>query len=372
MDIAPVISSSFGEIRGNHFHSGLDYKTNQREGYPVYAVADGYISRLRVQAAGFGNAIYITHPNGFTSVYGHLKNFNERISQTIKNYQYRIESFEVDFPLLSVEIPVKKGEVISWSGNSGSSGGPHLHFEIRDTQTEEVINPQLFGLTIPDRVKPTINGLYLYRINNEPFSENTVKQYFQVKGENGIYKLHQSPVINVNGQTGFGIMASDKNSASANIVGIYSISLKLDGETIYNAVWERFFFDHSRAINSHLDFPALIKSGRKIHKSFIDPGNPLKLYKTIINNGLLNISDTETHSLEYIVEDVAGNISQLNFSIRYNAESVIKSKDLHAGTRFPYNQDNKFDAQDIKIEIPEGALYSDLNFNYSTLPENIA
>ena len=367
LDIVPVISGSFGELRGNHFHSGLDYKTNQREGYPVYAVADGYISRLRVSATGFGNAVYITHPNGYTSVYGHLKKYNDRITQTVKTYQYRIESFEVDFPLLSVEIPVKKGDLIAWSGNSGGSGAPHLHFELRDTQTEETINPQLFGLTIPDRVKPTINGLYLYRLNDEPFSEYTPKQYFQVAGANGAYKLNQSPIINVSGQFGFGIITNDKNSASANSLGIYSIELELNGKTIYNSVWEKFTFENSRAINSHLDFPALLKTGRRIQKSFVDPGNPLKLYKTLVNNGLLTITDNEIHDVQYLIKDVAGNTSRLNFRVKYNADAVIKVKHIDATTRFPFDQDNRFESGDIKVFIPQGALYTDLYFNYNSL-----
>jgi murein DD-endopeptidase MepM/ murein hydrolase activator NlpD len=149
LDLPPIISGNFGEIRTNHFHSGLDLKTNQREGYPVYASADGFISRIRVQIGGGGNALYISHPNGYTTVYMHLRNFNERISMPLKTYQYRMQKFDVDFPLLSVEIPVKRGEIIGWSGNTGSSGGPHLHFEIRDTKTEEPINPQLFGIRIP-------------------------------------------------------------------------------------------------------------------------------------------------------------------------------------------------------------------------------
>src|SRR6476661_8576715 len=178
LDLPPSTAGSFGELRANHFHSGLDFRTNQREGYPVYAVADGSISRIRVQIGGFGNALYIMHPNGYTTVYAHLQRFNERIETILRLYQYKKESFDVDFPLLPIDIPVKKGEVIAWSGNTGSSGGPHLHFEIRDTKTEETINPQLFGIRIPDKVRPIITGIYLYNLSGEAFSEKTSKEYF--------------------------------------------------------------------------------------------------------------------------------------------------------------------------------------------------
>ena len=366
LDLAPIISGSFGELRGNHFHSGMDFKTNQREGYPVYAVADGYISRLRVQSVGFGNAVYITHPNGYSTVYGHLQRFNDRISQTVKNYQYRIESYDVDFPLLSIEIPVKKGEIIAWSGNSGSSGGPHLHFEIRDSQTEETINPQLFGLTVPDRAKPIINGLYLYKLGGQPFSHKTTKQYFQVTGAAGSYKLNQEPVINFNGDAGFGIMTHDNNSASANMVGVYSIELFIDDKSIYSSVWERFFFEHSRSINSHLDYPAYISAGRRIQKSFVEPNNFLTLYKNLQNNGIINISDGEIHDVKYVVKDVAGNTSYLNFRIKNTPQSILAANSNPATNKFFFDQDNNFETSEFKISAPKGSFYNDLDFTYNT------
>jgi murein DD-endopeptidase MepM/ murein hydrolase activator NlpD len=364
LDLPPIISGSFGELRGNHFHSGMDFKTNQRQGYPVYAVADGFISRLRVQSVGFGNAIYITHPNGFSTVYGHLQRFNDRIAQTVKNYQYRIESFEVDFPLLPIEIPVRKGEIIAWSGNSGSSGGPHLHFEIRDSQTEETINPQLFGLTVPDRVKPVISGMYVYRLNGLPFSDQTLKQYFQVTGAGGTYALNKAPVINLSGDVGFGIVTYDRNSASQNPVGVYSIELFVDGQRIYTSVWERFFFHHSRSINAHLDYPAYIASRSRIQKSFVEPGNFLTLYKDLVNNGVVNISDNIIHDVKYVVKDVAGNTSNLSFRIKYNPNSVLPVKELPSKSRFFFDVENIFETPDFKLLAPKGAFYSNLDFRY--------
>lgn len=354
LDLTPALSSSFGEIRSNHLHSGLDYRTNQREGYPVYAVADGSIARLRVQIGGFGNAIYISHPNGYTSVYAHLQRFNPRISKRIKDYQYKTQCFDVDFPLLQTDIPVKKGEIIGWSGNTGGSAGPHLHFEIRDSKTEEIINPQLFGIDIPDKIKPVIRGIYTYRLNGLPFSEKTTKQYHEASSLSG------SALIQINDETGFGLRASDQT-------GIYSIELKLDQKSIYLTALERFYFDHSQAANSYIDYPAYINSGSIIYKTFKEPGNPLTIYKAAINNGIIKPPDDQVHEMEYIVKDVKGNTSTLVFKIKFNNKSIVSSRNAGGQKKFIYNQTNEFSNDAVRLTFPKGALYSDLNFTYSEL-----
>src|SRR4051812_9580192 len=182
LDLPPSTAGSFGELRPNHFHSGLDFKTNERTGYPVHAVNDGYVSRLRVQFGGFGNAIYITHPNGYTSVYGHLERFSPAMAKMVRDSQYKQQSFEVDLKLQPRQIQVCEDDVIAWSGNAGASEGPHLHFEIRDTQTEETINPQLFGLTIPDKVPPVIYSVGIYQLDGNPFSEKTPRRFLPAAG----------------------------------------------------------------------------------------------------------------------------------------------------------------------------------------------
>jgi murein DD-endopeptidase MepM/ murein hydrolase activator NlpD len=159
LDLPPSTAGSFGELRPSHFHSGLDFKTNQRIGYPVHSVFDGYISRVRIQFGGFGQAIYVTHPNGYTSVYGHIDRFTPQVAKYIRDYQYKNQTFVADINLPSGVFPVCKDDIIAWSGNRGGSAGPHLHFELRDTLTEETINPQLFGLTIPDDIPPAITAI---------------------------------------------------------------------------------------------------------------------------------------------------------------------------------------------------------------------
>lgn len=377
LDIKPSTAGAFGEIRPNHFHSGLDFRTNQQEGYPIYAIADGYISRLRVQTGGFGNAVYIAHHNGFTSVYGHLQRFNANILKTIREFQYNQESYTVDFSLPEIQIPVKKGEIIAWSGNTGSSAGPHLHFEIRDSKTEETINPQLFGLEIPDQVKPTISSIYLYELNGKPFSEETKKKTFALTGGAGKYNLASQEPINLSNGSGFGIVTFDKNSASGNTNGPYSINLYLDEKLIYSSVWNRFFFDHSKAVNAHIDYPAYVVSGKVIHKSFIEPGDPLGIYERDLGNGVINLKDDEIHFLKYEVADIAGNKSELVFNVKrdvpqYKVEEVSfqnpRTQSPVIVTPFYYNKLNEVNFENARVILQPGVLYSDINFRYSESP----
>ncbi|PWS30673.1 M23 family metallopeptidase [Pedobacter paludis] len=367
LDITPpALAGSFGEIRGNHFHSGIDFRTNQREGYPVYAVADGYISRLRVQNSGFGQALYLNHPNGFTTVYGHLQRFAPKIATIVKNLEYEKKSFEIDeFPDATL-IPVHKGEVIAWSGNRGSSGGPHLHFEIRDTKTEETINPQFFGILIPDNIPPVIHGLYVYRLNGKTFNESTPKQAIGISGANGSYKTNAP--VSLTGEVGFGIVTTDRHNGLSGTNGVYSIQLELDGKMVYTSALERFAFEDSKAINSHIDYPTYLNTKRSIQKSFVDPGNPLKIYSGLVNSGRINFNDGATHQLRYIITDSKGNSSILPFTV--NAGSApIATPVVLPGTIYPYGKVNEFNAEGVKVIFPQGTLYNDLNFTYKKLPK---
>lgn len=362
----PALAGSFGEIRGNHFHSGIDFRTNQREGYPVYAVADGYISRLRVQNSGFGQALYINHPNGYTTVYGHLQRFAPKIATIVKNLEYEKKTFELDeFPDAAL-IPVRKGEIIAWSGNRGSSGGPHLHFEIRDTKTEETINPQFFGINIPDNIPPVIHGLYAYRLNGQVFNESISKQAIAISGANGNYKT-LAP-INLTGEVGFGIVVTDRHNGLSGTNGVYSIQLEVDGKMVYTSALERFAFENSKAINSHIDYPTYLNTKRSIQKSFVDPGNPLKIYSGLINSGRINFNDGALHQVRYIVTDSKGNSSTLPFTVNAgSAPTAVPT--IPAGIIYPYNKLNEFNADGVKAIFKQGTLYNDLNFTYKRLPK---
>jgi len=368
LDLPPTTAGSFGELRPNHFHSGLDFKTNGQTGFPVHASYDGYISRLRVQFGGFGNAVYITHPNGFTTVYGHVERLAPELEQAVRAQQYQQQSFEVDFNPSPYQLMVCQGDVIAWSGNAGASEGPHLHFEIRDTQTEQTINPQLFGLVIPDRVPPTLGTICVYHLGGEPFSEKTPRQFFGIKGASGHYSMIKPQVINVSGETGFGITATDMNSTSFNHNGIYSIELKVDGQTIFTFSVERFAFDQTHAINAYIDYPTFLNSHRFIQKCFILPGSKISLYPQSINRGLYNFNDNAVHDVEYLVKDVAGNSSSLKIKVKSSPVKTVQTSAPNNALSFHYDKQNEFSNDKIRVIIPPGNLYDDMTFTYATLP----
>ena len=368
LDLTPSTAGSFGELRPNHFHSGLDFKTMQRTGYPVHAVYDGYVSRVRIQFGGFGQALYLTHPNGYTTVYGHINNFTPAVEKYIRDYQYKNQTFEADIPVPAGLFKVQKGDVVAISGNQGASAGPHLHFEIRDTATQETINPQLFGLTIPDTKPPVITAIGIYHLNGNPFSEKTPKEFLPVTGANGNYHLLKPQTLNISGNTGFGISVTDMNDASANHNGIYSLELKLDGITMYTFAVERFAFDQTHAINAYIDYPAFITGRRFMQKCFILPGSRISLYPQSINRGIMAFNDDKLHEVEYIVKDVAGNVSTLTLKVQSNTSASNNLPDKLTGTLFHYDQKNEFNNGKVKVTIMPGNLYDDLDFTYSTLP----
>lgn len=368
LDLPPSTAGSFAELRANHFHSGLDFKTNQRTGFPVHAAAEGYVSRIRVQYGGFGLAVYITHPNGFTTVYGHLERVTPELAKIIKDYQYKNQVWDADFVLQPNQAPLQNGDIFAWSGNAGASGGPHLHFEVRDTKTEQTINAQLFGLTIPDHVSPNIYAIAAYHLNGKPFSESTTKQFISVIGGAGNYRLKEASPIRLSGQCAFGITTNDMNSTSMNRNGIYSIQLNADGKTVYLFAVDRFAFDQTHAINSHIDYPAFLTYGRWMQKSFVDPGNQIGLYNGTQNRGLIDFNDDAIHDLEYVVKDIAGNTSVLKFQVKSSPPPPSAEITATKGTLFKYDQQNIFSTDQVKIILPAGVLYDNLDFIYTALP----
>lgn len=364
VDIKIQLAGTFGELRPNHFHSGIDIRTNSMEGLPIYAVAEGYISRMRVQATGFGYALYITHPNGLVSVYAHLQKYRGAIFDKMKEIQYELKSFEIDTMLSPSLLKVNKGDIIAYGGNSGSSQGPHLHFEIRDALTEEPINPLLCGFEVPDEVNPYIQAVTIYPLNiNSSVNNLKTQQRYLATGNRPNYSINQGAIINAWGELGFGIETIDLQSNSTNKNGVYSVELRKNGERIFYSVMERYYFKDTRAINSHCDFKERNYSGRWIQKSFVEPGNQLTIYKDLDNRGRLKLEPGEIYNMEYIVKDVKGNTSTLNFSINSlekNPYEFTFSNTSRSDELFAYDRENKIELKNFIAEFPAYSFYDSI------------
>jgi len=364
--IPVLLSASFAEIRNNHFHSGIDIKTNGKEGLPVYAAAEGYISRIVVAPNNFGNAIYIDHPNGTTTLYGHLRNFRDDIAQYVKNLQYEKESFSIDQKLPSHQFPVEKGELIAYSGNSGSSGGPHLHFDIRDTRTQDPMNPLGFHLAVTDKTPPAITSLKIYPLGEGSLVNNLhKKQKFGVTLLNGKYRLKNGTRITACGEIGFAVNATDYFDGSWNRCGINYLTLRVDSVELFSFNLNRFPLNGTHYINSHIDYEEWASTRQAFHKTWKDPGNFLDIYEYTKNFGIFDASDGKEHKVEIVVKDAYKNESVLEFIIAGAAKPAQpKQKQKNEATVFKYHSENEFEAPGIKLDCPEGSFYTDFEFDY--------
>lgn len=359
------LAGNFGELRPNHFHAGIDIKTQGKEGYKIYAAADGFVSRVKISPWGYGKTIYIDHPNGYTTVYAHLKLFKGEIAKKTKELQLKNKTWAIDEYFTDTVLPVKKGDIIALSGNSGSSGGPHLHFEIRETKSEHPVNPLFFGFKITDNIKPLIKSIALYPISDTShINARKEMQRFLITGSNGNYKLLNQNSIKVYGNFGIGIETIDKLNGTSNRNGIYSITLINNNDTIFHSEMSEFSFDETRYLNALIDYETKIKDNIRIQKSFIEPNNKLSIYKKTINNGIINLNKGDKTNLTYIVKDSYGNTSTVNFSVQennYKLPTVTNQYD----TLFKYKNHNEFYDKEFKFTIPENCLYNDLPFTYN-------
>ena len=367
LDIPLLLSGNFGELRNNHFHSGLDIKTQGVEGQKVYAVADGFVSRIRIMPIGYGKIIYITHPNGYTSAYAHLQQFKGELAKEVKRYQYANETFEMDYYPPDTLLKVKKGDVVALSGNSGSSGGPHLHFEIRETVSEYAVNPLLFGFDIKDDVKPVIKSISVFPLNDTSYVNNrNATQEFSIIGSNGNYQLSNNVIITAYGQIGVGINTYDQQSGASNQNGVYSIMLFDNNELIYKSELSMFSFNHSRALNSMLDYDIYLCKKTRFQRSCVAPNNPLTIFKEQKNNGTIAIANNETRTINYMVSDINKNIALLSFNILGKKPEAINIATIKAkvDTILKYSDDNILDKHNIMVSFPKGVLYNDLHLQY--------
>ena len=363
-----LFSGDFGELRASHFHSGLDFRTQGRTGMPVCAAKDGYISRIGVSSTGYGNALYMNHPDGTTTVYGHLERFLPKLEEYVREKQYDKESFTINLTLFTEEFSFKKGEIIAWSGNSGSSGGPHLHFEIRDTKTEMACNPLLYDLGIKDKSAPRIAAVYAYPLTEKSYvAQLNNKKRFETVPIPGGYQLKNNLPIEVFGKIGFGIQADDDFNGTGLKCGIYSATLLCDGIPVFGFKMDKFAFEDSRYANSQADFEERIKSRRWVHRLYRQPGNYIKIYDPSQEDGILNLDDGKGHEFEIVVSDASKNKTKVKFrTISKKTQQPLINHPITL--KFPFDQPNEFVNDQIKIGIPKGALYDNLDFIWKSSP----
>lgn len=358
LDIELVMAGTFAELRPNHFHSGLDIKTQQREGLKVYTAAQGYVSRIKISHFGYGKAIYITHPNGYTSVYAHLQKFSEKIEAYVKQRQYEKESFEIELFPNPEELIIDTQEVIAYSGNSGSSGGPHLHFEIRDNQ-ERPINPMLFGYDIKDTTKPIITEVYAYPIGEDAHvNKSTSKQKLRlIPDNNGDYTVEN---IVAYGKIGFAIETIDRQDLAANKNGVYNIQCRFNGNLCLEIDFKRFSFDETKHLNQLIDYSHYKKEKQRIQKLFIAENNPLSMYKNTTNNGYINIEDSTASVYKVRVKDFKDNEAWLQINIKgeKNTDLHVKEKETSAHYLFA-NQSYTLNDKNVCVEFPRNTFYED-------------
>ncbi len=370
LNVDLVLSGTFGELRSNHFHSGMDIKTLQREGLDVLAAGDGFVSRINIQHYGYGKALYIEHPNGYTTVYGHLQKFSPEIEAYIKKQQYAKETYEIELFPKADDLKVTAGQLVAISGNTGGSGGPHLHFEIRDGQ-QRPMNPKLFGIELKDTQAPTVNSLWVY-----PLGENA-----HVNGSGERQRIKLTPLkdgsfkadeLNACGEIAFGVNTTDKLDGAANNNGIYQIDAVLNGDSIFQLTFDRFSFSETRHLNQLIDYEYFSKNNSRITRLYVQPNNPLSVYKNVVNNGTITIQDSLSYLYNITIRDFSGNERIIRVPIKGKQPTNTTIKNIKETDYFvKANEAFSVEENGIDVYIPKGSLYEDTFLDISFTGDTI-
>jgi len=363
LEVPLILSGTFGELRSNHFHGGLDIKTQQRVGLNVVSSAQGYVSRIKISHWGYGKALYITHPNGYTTVYGHLKKFAPEIEAYIKKRQYLKESFTLELFPTANELKVAKGELIAYSGNSGSSGGPHLHYEIRDHKANP-INPMFFGIELADTKDPLIRAgvVYIFGDSSHVDQSNHLKELIIKRRKDGT--LMANP-IKAFGTIGIGVNAVDKLDGALNNNGIFNLSMTVNGKKVYEHEVNTFSFNETRYINTLVDHERYYRKRQQIQKCFVERANKLSIYKTLVQKGYLNIKDSLSYTIQITAKDFKGNATTLTIPIKGKKidiiakDSIIKTPHFFKSFEF-----NKINQENISVAFPKNSFYKNIYFDF--------
>jgi len=365
-----VLSGSFAELRSNHFHSGLDLKTNGKQGVKVYAAASGYVSRIKISRYGYGKALYITHPNGYTSVYAHLQKFAPKIESYVKAKQYEKETFEIELFPSPKALIISPDEMVAFSGNTGGSSGPHLHFEIRD-KSQRPINPMLFGMDIKDTTRPEIYDLFAYPLSNDSHVEyKTSKIPIRLqKLADGNYKTDPIAAF---GQIGFGIVSNDRQDYASNKNGLNSISTYFNGEILLSVDFKRFSFNETKHLNRYIDYAHFKENKTRIQKLFIETNNPLSLFTYEENQGRAVIKDSTNSVFIIEIKDYKNNATKIHIPIAgvFFKSKTTPSPPLHY-TRVQASTSTVLENQLYRVDIPSNALYEDVYLDFKVSQDTL-
>ncbi len=359
LSIPISLSGNFGELRPNHYHMGLDLKTERRENLQVFAAADGYISRIKVEPGGFGRAIYVNHPNGFTTVYCHLNDFFPGLEKWVKDLQYKKESWYLNDEVPAESFPVKKGQLLAYSGNTGGSQAPHLHFEIRRTSDEVNLNPMLFGFPLADQTKPTILRVAIYDRTKSVY-EQSPKLIPVVNKGNGQYSTAlqtvSTPMISL------ALTTYDTHTGSSNLNGVFEAVLFDEQEAVVGFRMDEISYDATRYLNAHIDYKTKQGGGPYLQHLSELPGYISSIYTRFSGDGVIDLTDNLVHDLSIVVKDANGNASTVKIPVKYNGAEPARL--TLPGKRFYPMMVDIYESDECEFIIGERTLYDSVNLVY--------
>ena len=376
-----LLSGSFSELRNNHFHGGVDFRTLGQDGVPILAVADGHISRIRVSGSGYGYMLFLEHSIGYTSAYSHLSRFADVLEAYVKEKQYELEQFDVTLEPDEGQFTFRKGDTIAFSGNTGHSKGPHLHFEIRESKSNWLVNPLYCGFDIKDNIKPRILAMKLY-----PLTENSAIQV-EYHGSGGTYsRTYFGPVefktylVNgvyvpgggvkqffVTGSIGIAAEFRDQMNGSANILDIYRVDLALNDEVIYRQQRSAFSMEDARYINAHREYESKVLHSRQFQRLFVLMNNNIDFYEKLVNKGVINLKENDSVQVNITASDFYNNSSRLSFpmSYFYMHDSLFPEVKQHDYQKYFFaKRPNHFSDENIELFFQENSFYEDVKFEY--------
>jgi hypothetical protein len=356
------LSGTFGELRPNHFHAGIDIKGSV--GDPLYAAAEGYVYRIKVEPGGYGKSLAINHPNGYTTIYAHMDKFTPEIEAFVKNYQYEQQQFEVEIFPEADKFYFQKGEKIGAIGLTGASMGPHLHFEVRHTRTETPVNPLLFGFGVADTRPPRMHQVKIYHLDKN--QREISSQTFNLAGAGKNYGIKGDTVFLASGRAGFALKAYDHMDGVHNWNGIYSLEMRQDDSLLYRFEMERVSFEETRYLNAHVDYEEKVSRQSYFNRCFLLPGNELSIYTQAVNRGIVELKDGKKAArMAFIARDLAGNESKLEFWVKHKPGPLPAKKEAY-NYFLPYNEESIIQDYSLLLHFPKGTFYEDLLLQYES------